>query len=114
MKTIIWEVYMDIKNIVILKDLPSNIVDEAIVVLKNNEIIKDRQFIEKKDSKKVKNKNDYIVKEAENVIVNFISNIEKQKNTKDLKELEVKYKQLKLISLLLSGIIVLSGILKII
>ena len=105
---------MDIKNIVILKDLPSNIVDEAIVVLKNNELIKDRQFIEKKENKKVKNRNDYIVKEAENVIVNFISNIEKQKNTQDLKELELKYKQLKLISLLLSGIIVLSGILKII
>ena len=30
----------DMKNIVILKDLPSNIVDEAIVFLKQNQKVK--------------------------------------------------------------------------
>ena len=105
----------NIRNIVILKDLPSNIVDEAIVVLKNNELIKNKQLIENGQNKKLKNKNkDYIVKEAENVIVNYISNIEKQKNKKSLEELENKYKQLKLISMMLAGLIVLSGILNII
>lgn len=105
----------NIKNIVILKNLPSNIVDEAIVVLKNNELIKNREIVENGQNKKVKNKNkDYIVKEAENVITNYISNIEKQKNKKTLEELENKYKQLKLISMLLAGLIVLSGILNII
>lgn len=107
----------NIKNIVILKNLPSNIIDEAIVVLKSNELIKDRELIENRQNKKVKNKNknkDYIVKEAENVIVNYISNIEKQKSRKSLEELETKYKQLKLISLLLAGMIILSGILNII
>jgi len=113
-----WEVNMDtsnIRNIVVLKNLPSNIVDEAIVVLKNNELIKNKQLIENGQNKKLKNKNkDYIVKEAENVIVNYISNIEKQKNKKSLEELENKYKQLKLISMMLAGLIVLSGILNII
>jgi len=105
----------NIRNIVILKDLPSNIVDEAIVVLKNNELIKNRQLIEKGENKKVKNKNkDYIVKEAENVIVNYISNIEKQKSSQSLKELENKYKQVKLISIILAGLIVLNGILNIV
>ena len=104
-----------IKNIVVLKNLPSNIVDEAIVVLKNNEIIRNRELIENGQNKKVKNKNkDYIVKEAENVITSYINNIEKQKNKKSLEELENKYKQLKLISMLLAGLIVLSGILNII
>lgn len=105
----------NIKNIVVLKNLPSNIVDEAIVVLKNNELIKSREVMENGQNKKVKNKNkDYIVKEAENVIQSYISNIEKQKNKKSLEELENKYKQLKLIAMLLAGLIVLSGILNII
>jgi len=105
----------NIRNIVVLKNLPSNIVDEAIVALKNNELIKNKQLIENGQNKKLKNKNkDYIVKEAENVIVNYISNIEKQKNKKSLEELENKYKQLKLISMMLAGLIVLSGILNII
>jgi len=105
----------NIRNIVILKDLPSNIVDEAIVVLKNNELIKNRQLIEKGENKKVKNKNkDYIVKEAENVIVNYISNIGKQKSSQSIKELENKYKQVKLISIILAGLIVLNGILNIV
>jgi len=104
----------NIKNIVVLKNLPSNIVDEAIVVLKNNEIIKDRELVENKQNKKVKNKNkDYIVKEAENVIATYITNIEKQKNKKSIEEVENKYKQLKVISMLLAGLIVLSGILNI-
>jgi len=104
----------NIKNIVVLKNLPSNIVDEAIVVLKNNELIKNKEFVENGQNKKIKNKNkDYIVKEAENVIVNYINNIEKQKNKKSLEELENKYKQLKLISMLLAGLIVLSGMLNI-
>jgi len=104
----------NIKNIVVLKNLPSNIVDEAIVVLKNNEIIKDRELVENKQNKKVKNKNkDKIVKEEENVIATYITNIEKQKNKKSIEEVENKYKQLKVISMLLAGLIVLSGILNI-
>jgi len=104
----------NIKNIVVLKNLPSNIVDEAIVVLKNNELIKDRE-VESGQNKKLKNKTkDYIVKEAENVIANYLTSIEKQKNKKSLEELENKYKQLKVISMLLAGLIVLSGILNIV
>ena len=37
------------KNIVVLKDLPSNIIDEAIVILKDNSKIKTLEAIEKKE-----------------------------------------------------------------
>ena len=44
----------NMKNMVVLKNLPSNIVEEAIVVLKNNEVVKDRELIENGANKKVK------------------------------------------------------------
>ena len=63
------------KNIVVLKNLPSNIVDEAIVVLKPNKKAKQIQHIEKL-SKSEKNKKEdsgaYIVKEAQMVISNYL------------------------------------------
>ena len=36
------------KNIIVLKDLPSNIVDEAIVILKNNSNVKKKETVENK------------------------------------------------------------------
>ena len=38
------------KNIIVLRDLPSNIVDEAIVILKKNVKLKNREKIENKNS----------------------------------------------------------------
>ena len=38
----------NMKNMVVLKNLPSNIVDEAIIVLKSNKKVKKLQKIEKK------------------------------------------------------------------
>ena len=64
------------KNMIVLKDLPSNIVDEAIVILKNNAKVKNRQAIENGNLDKFKeNSNidyDYLIKEAEFVIENYI------------------------------------------
>ena len=40
-----------VKNIVILKNLPSNIVEEAIVILKSNKYSKKLQMIEKNNNK---------------------------------------------------------------
>ena len=58
-----------LKNMVVLKNLPSNIVEEAIIVLKTNKKIKQVEKIEKEksiESKEIKNReNDYILKEAE-------------------------------------------------
>ncbi len=99
------------KNIVVLKNLPSNIVDEAIVVLKPNKKAKQIQHIEKL-SKSEKNKKEdsgaYIVKEAQMVISNYLSEIEKAKSDKKDKKILEKYNRLKLITFFLSGIVILN------
>ena len=95
------------KNMVILRNLPSNIVDEAIVILKNNQKIKKPEFVESKlnnskiNNNKVSNSNDYIVNEAEMLISNYISNLEKPKeisiSTKNLKQKYIKMKRLSIV-----------------
>ena len=64
-----------LKNMVVLKNLPSNIVDEAIVVLKTNKKIKKLQKIEQ-NKNLISNENDkkdkeYILKEAEILVNNY-------------------------------------------
>ena len=91
------------KNMVVLRDLPSNLIEEAIVVLKANKKIKKLEYSENK-SEKFKNykennnkinKQDYIIKEAEFVISNYISKIESQdiKGKEEYKKLKEKYKK---------------------
>lgn len=102
----------NMKNIVVLKNLPSNVVDEAIVILKSNKQAKKLEYIDK--STKVeyntkKNTKDYLVKEAESVIVNYISKVENNGNdrfsgnlrnstNKKYNNIERKYKKLKIYS----------------
>ena len=60
------------KNIIVLKNLPSNIVDEAFIILKNNKKIKSLERIEKQNTNLTEKQKtgEYIVKEAEMVIGN--------------------------------------------
>ena len=37
----------NMKNIVVLKNLPSNMVEEAIIILKETQRVKEKEFIEK-------------------------------------------------------------------
>lgn len=102
------------KNIVVLKDLESNIVDEAIVILKNNSNIKKKETIENKNNKNLtegENSNyDFVVKEAENIINEYIKAIEKPKDNKNnMSKLAIKYKKLQISSILL-GITSIIGI----
>ena len=94
------------KNIVVLKNLPSNLVDEAIVILKSKKTARKLELIEKKLLIRYKNNNnseDYIVKEAENVVTNYIINIEKNKNKKNVcNNIETKYKKIKAYSIFIS------------
>lgn len=107
------------KNIIVLKDLPSNIVDEAFVILKSNKKIKSLEHINQgKEEVKcsgVKNE-DYIIKEAEMVVNNFLSKVEKEKEHKSysIKQIELKYKKLKMITAILASIIVIDVIFAII
>lgn len=89
----------DMKNIVVLKDLPSNIVEEAIVIIKKDACFKD--INKKKENIKVAafgktDSKDYIVKEAQNVVANYISNLEKPKQLEITnRKLKKKYDRIK-------------------
>ena len=109
----------NMKNMVVLKDLPSNIVDEAIVILKPNIKLRNLDLAENKTTgnKKIKNQGTdnpkkYIINEAEMIISNYISKIEKEKkdNLKINKKMENKYKRLRITSIVL-GIMLLSSFL---
>lgn len=70
---------LDSKNMIILKDLPSNIVKEAYVVFKSNKMIKKFQKINKNNEKKKEEEesNRYVVKEAEMLVLDYIEKVEK-------------------------------------
>ncbi len=92
------------KNIVILKNLPSNVVEEAIVVLKKNKV-KQCKYENKNKEENTNNSvaKDYILKEAEMVISNYISKIEDTAgNSIKQNEIKKKYNRLKTLSICLS------------
>lgn len=104
----------DMKNIVVLKNLPSNLVEEAIVVLKENKKVHRYKIVDvkekeendtgiKKERKKgketsnlanEKNDNKYIIKEAEMLIKSYTENLEKKSSRwkNNMKKLEKRYK----------------------
>lgn len=69
------------KNMVVLRNLPSNLVEEAYVVLKSSKKAKKLQKIERDkqncDSEERK-KEGYVIKEAEMLVSNCISKLEEQ------------------------------------
>ena len=77
------------KRIVVIKDIPSNIIEEAILILKNEP--KFMKEIDSKDpgSKNKRPDNDYIFKEAEMIINNYIKennlSIKNSKNERSVK-----------------------------
>lgn len=89
------------KNIVVLKNLPSNLVEEAIVVLKGNKIKLPEHVDKKQDTNAKVGTKDYILKEAEMVISNYLSNVENKKigGTKKNNRIEKKYKRLQVVTI---------------
>ena len=108
----------NLKNIVVLKDLPSNLVEEAIVVLKENQKIPKLEIANKKkvnkqaqpkDMPKVKPK-DYIIKEAQMLISEYITKLENKnkKETVSFQTLKKKYERVKTINCLLIASLAIS------
>lgn len=103
----------NMKNIIVLKDLPSNLVEEAIVILKKK--VKIENIDRKKENVKVakvgkNNSKDYIIKEAEMVVTNYIAKIEKPKELEKLnKNIKRKYNNLKKVTIFFA-IVALLGI----
>jgi hypothetical protein len=106
------------KNMIVLKNLPSNIVEEAIIILKNNKKIKSLDRVEKQTSNSMEKQSsgEYIVKEAEIVIGNYLSKIEKEKQMKSysVKQIENRYKRMKILSIVLGMIIIVNVIIDLI
>lgn len=88
-----------LKNIVVLKNLPSNIVEEAIVVLKSSKKVKKLEKIEK--NKAIENtiykekENNYILKEAEMLVSSYISKLENT-NNKEIKSTKTNKRYIRL------------------
>lgn len=102
------------KNMVILRNLPSNIIDEAIIVLKTNKKVKKLQKVERKriqSNENAKKDKEYILKEAELIVNNYISNIEDTNKKKIFnKEAKEKYNKLKKYSIVITVMCILQAI----
>lgn len=106
----------NMKNMIVLKNLPSNIVDEAIVILKPNIKLKSLDMIENNNKNKkvkkesIKNPKKYIVNEAEMVVSSYLSKIENEKKhvSKVNKKIENKYKRVRALAMFL-GILFLAS-----
>ena len=90
----------NLKNIVVLKNLPSNFIEEAFVILRSNKAAMKLEKIEKNKKAETcntsKKNKDYVLKEAEMVISNYISNIEDpNKNKSNKLKANRKYIRLK-------------------
>lgn len=73
------------RNMVIFKDLPSNLIEEAFVVLKENQKIEKLEYAENKFEKfsgknNDENADEIVVKEAELLISNYINELENYEN----------------------------------
>lgn len=103
------------KNMVILKNLPSNLVEEAIVILKSNKKVKKLEKIDKKNTPAkeeiVKKEEDYILKEAEMLVSSYISKLEDSHEQKQYKTIKnnKKYVRLKRYAYLSSIMIIIEA-----
>ena len=102
-------VYMEtkiMKNMIVLRNLPSNMVEEAFVVFKDNvkihrkEKVEKNKFIEKEDRPKSK---EYMIKEAEMIVQDYISRVEQSQFEigSSNKKLREKYNRLKALCIFL-------------
>ncbi len=114
------EVHMEtssMKNMVVLKNLPSNLVEEAIVILKSSKKVRKLEKIEKSNQfekiDKTKREKDYVLKEAEMLVSSYISKLENNHEQKQYKTIKnsKKYIRLKRYAFLSSLIIVLQTML---
>ncbi len=103
----------DMKNMVVLKNLPSNMVEEAIIIFKENQKVREKEFIEKGNkinSVEIQTKSkDCILKEAEMLVTDYINKIENKKNfEKGDMNIVSKYKRLKYYSIISTILFVIS------
>ena len=84
-------------NIILLKNLPSNLVEEAIVVLKENHKLPaaERKYVVENRKVKEEKQENYIIKEAEMLVMDYIQKLENRKQKRENMDWLQKYKQVK-------------------
>ena len=102
----------DMKNMVVLKNLPSNMVEEAIIIFKESQKVKQKELIDKAQkinspNKQTKNR-DYILKEAEMLVTDYINKIENKRKSVNYKESLDKYKVLQKYSIVSTILLIIS------
>lgn len=91
-----------LKNIIVLKGMASNVVQEAIVILRPNiEFEKCNSLYKNKENNLFNTKKKSVVSEAEYVISNYIKEIETTNSKRKSKKLENKYKFSKILNVIL-------------
>ena len=110
------------QNTIVLRNLPSNLIEEATIVFKNKKTVKEIEKAEKERKKQestiipVKNKEgkrqSYAIKEAEMVIIDYVSGIEEKRRNINLRNNKVnkKYKRLKIYSIATTALFLLETI----
>ena len=108
------------KNMVVLKNLPSNLVEEAIVILKSSKKVKKLEKVDQKNksdkTSSVQREKDYILKEAEMLVDSYISKLEDNQVKKEEQKMKgnKKYIRLKRYAYISSFIIFMQAMLLII
>ena len=102
----------DMKNMVVLKNLPSNMVEEAIIIFKETQKVKQKELIDKgknlnENEIQTKSK-EYILREAEMLVTDYINKIENKKRFNDNKGIISKYNKLKKYSFFSTVLLILS------
>lgn len=87
------------KNMIVIKNIESNLIEEAIIVFKENIKVKQKQnLIKNSEINDKKFNEDYCIKEAQEIISEYIKKIEESKNENKLK---IKIKALKILNICL-------------
>lgn len=103
----------NMKNMVVLKNLPSNMVEEAIIIFKETQKVKQKEFIDKSNKRNMREEQlkskEYILKEAEMLVADYINKIENKNNIeKSERYIKQKYKKLQRYSIILTGFFMIS------
>mgnify|MGYP004640949287 CR=1 FL=1 len=92
------------KNVVVLRNLPSNLIEEAFVVVKSKKIARSLEYIDGKNEidKKDCKDNGYIVREAESVLTSYVSLMKKKDEKKVDLGVKRRYNMLKIYGVLVT------------
>ncbi len=92
------------KNVVVLRNLPSNLIEEAFVVVKSKKVARSLEYIDRKNefAKEDCKDDGYIVREAESVLASFVGLVEKKEGKKVDLTLKKRYNVLKFYGILVT------------